>query len=113
MPGVPVDALERAQRFVDLHAGDELFVMANPTTTGIAQLLERLGYQALGTSSAALARSLGRKDGENALTRVEAIEHAKDLAAATNVPISGDFENGYGDDPAAVARPLVRRSRLD
>jgi 2-methylisocitrate lyase-like PEP mutase family enzyme len=106
MPGVPVDALERARRFVDLHAGDELFVMANPTTTGIAQLLERLGYQALGTSSAALARSLGRKDGENALTRVEAIEHAKDLAAATNVPISGDFENGYGDDPAAVAETI-------
>jgi len=49
MTNVPVDACERAQRFVDLHAGDELFVMANPTTTGVAQLLERLGYQALGT----------------------------------------------------------------
>lgn len=107
MTDVPVDVHERAQRFVDLHAGDELFVMANPTTTGIAQLLEHLGYQALGTSSAALARSLGRSDGENALSRVEAIDHAKDLAAATTVPISGDFENGYGDDPAAVAETIT------
>ena len=97
---------ERAQRFVDLHAGDELFVMANPTTTGIAQMLERLGYPALGTSSAALARSLGRRDGENALSRTEAIDHATALAAATTVPISGDFENGYGDDPAAVAETV-------
>jgi 2-methylisocitrate lyase-like PEP mutase family enzyme len=106
MPSVPTDALERAQRFVDLHAGDELFVMANPTTTGIAQLFEQLGYQALGTSSAALARSLGRSDGERALSRAEAIDHAKDLAAATTVPISGDFENGYGDDPRAVAETI-------
>ena len=66
-------ALERAQRFIDLHAGDELFVMANPTNTGIAAMLEQLGYVALGTSSAALARSLGRRDGENAVVIHEAV----------------------------------------
>lgn len=106
MTQVPADARERAQRFVDLHDGDDLFVMANPTNTGIARLLENLGYPALGTSSAALARSLGRRDGENALTRTEAIDHAKELAAATSVPISGDFENGYGDAPDAVAATI-------
>lgn len=99
-------ALERAQTFVDLHAGDDLFVMANPTTVGIAVLLERLGFPALGTSSAALARSLGRRDGERALTRDEAVEHAAQVAAATTVPISGDFENGYGDDPASAAETV-------
>ena len=97
---------ERAQRFVELHAAGKLLVMANPTTIGSAQMLEQLGYPALGTSSAALARSLGRRDGENALTRDEAIDHAKALAAATTVPISGDFENGYGDDPSAVAETV-------
>ena len=106
MAQVPVDAHERAQRFVDLHAGDDIFVMANPTNTGIAQLLEKLGFPALGTSSAALARALGRRDGENALTRSEAIDHAKEMAAATSLPISGDLENGYGDDPAAVAETI-------
>lgn len=106
MSDMTEDAVGRAQRFVDLHHGDDLFVMANPTTTGNAQLLERLGYPALGTSSAALARSLGRRDGENALTRDEAIDHAVALATATTVPISGDFENGYGDDPAAVAETI-------
>ena len=98
--------LERAQRFADLHAGSDLFVMANPTTVGSAKMLESLGYAALGTSSAALARSFGRRDGENALSRDEAISHGIEIAAATTVPISGDFENGYGDDPEAVAETI-------
>jgi len=97
---------ERAKHFVDLHHGDEIFVMANPTTVGNAMLLEQLGYQALGTSSAALARSLGRRDGTRALTRTEAIEHATDIAAVTSVPISGDFEHGYGDDPSDIAETV-------
>jgi len=104
-------AAERAQRFVDLHQGDDLFVMANPTTIGNAVLLQELGYQALGTSSAALARSLGRQDGTRALTRNEAIDHATLMASATTVPISGDFENGYGDDPADVAETV--RASID
>ena len=98
--------LERAQRFVDLHQGDELFVMANPTTVGTAVMLEQLGYPALGTSSAALARSFGRQDGCRAVTREEAVAHAADMVAATTVPVSGDFENGYGDEPAAVAETV-------
>ena len=98
---------ERAQRFVDLHAGDDLFVMANPTTVGVAVTLEQLGYVALGTSSAALARSMGRADGTRALSRAEAISHAVDVAMATTIPVSGDFENGYGDDPAAVAQTVA------
>ncbi|MEM7095582.1 MAG: isocitrate lyase/phosphoenolpyruvate mutase family protein [Actinomycetota bacterium] len=100
------DATSRAQAFVDLHRGDDLFVMANPTTVGIARMLENLGFPALGTSSAALARSLGRQDGCRAVTRDEAIEHAVAMAAVTTVPISGDFENGYGDEPAEVAETV-------
>lgn len=98
-----MNSTERAERFVALHAQDELFVMANPPTIGIAVLLERAGFAAMGTSSAALARSFGREDGCRAVTRDEAVNHAVAMHAATTVPISGDFENGYGDDPAEVA----------
>jgi len=101
-----VSATERAQRFVDLHAGDELFVMANPPNVGLAVMLEQMGYPALGTSSAALARFLGRNDGERAVSRSEAIAHATDFATATTVPISGDLENGYGDAPDDVAQTI-------
>lgn len=98
---------ERAQRFVDLHHGDELFVMANPTTVGTARMLEELGYPALGTSSAALARSFGRSDGCRAVSRDEAVAHAVEIHQATTVPISGDFENGYGDAPEEVAATVT------
>ena len=98
-----MNATERAERFVELHAQDELFVMANPTTIGIAVLLEQAGFKALGTSSAALARSFGREDGCRAVSRDEAVDHAAAMHAATTIPISGDFENGYGDEPAEVA----------
>ncbi len=86
-----------------MHHGDELLVMANPTNIGTAMILEQIGFRALGTSSAALARSLGRSDGLNQLSRSESIEHAAGIAAHTSVPVSGDFENGYGDDPVDVA----------
>lgn len=98
---------DRARRFVELHQGDELFVMANPPNAGVAVLLESLGYQALGTSSAALARSLGREDGTNAVSRAEAIDHAVEVHSVTTVPISGDFENGYGDDPSECAATVA------
>lgn len=105
------DARNRAQRFVDLHQGDEVFVMANPTTVGIARQLEGLGFVALGTSSAALARSMGREDGCRALSRDEAVAHAREMHEATTVPISGDFENGYGDDPSEAAATV--RAAID
>lgn len=104
-------AAERAERFVELHRQDELFVMANPTTIGIAALLEQAGFKALGTSSAALARSFGRNDGCRAVSRDEAVAHAAAMHAATTVPISGDFEHGYGDDPTEVAATV--RAAID
>lgn len=96
-------ALERAQRFADMHAGPELFVMANPTSVGVAQLLEGLGCKAFGTSSSALAFAHGQPDGQGRVSRAQSIAHAVEIAASTTVPISGDFENGYGDSPDDVA----------
>lgn len=80
--------------------------MANPSTVGTAIILEELGYLALGTSSAALARAMGRQDGCRAVARHEAIAHAELMASVTTIPISGDFENGYGDAPADVAETV-------
>lgn len=99
-------AADRAQRFVEMHQRDGLFVMANPPNAGVAVWLEQAGYTAFGTSSAALARAMARRDGTRAVSRHEAIAHAVDIAAATTVPVSGDFENGFGDEPAAVAETV-------
>ena len=60
---------------------------------------------ALATSSAAFAFTLGRPDMGH-VTREEALKHAEDLVRATDLPVSGDFENGFADDPDGVAKTI-------
>src|SRR5207253_9912137 len=87
-------------------AGPRAFVIANAFDAGSARLLERLGFQALATSSGAAAGVLGRKDGE--LSRDEALAHARAIAEATELPVSADLENGFGDSTGAVAETIRR-----
>jgi 2-methylisocitrate lyase-like PEP mutase family enzyme len=94
---------EKAARFRALHEGPA-FVIPNPWDIGSARLLEGLGFQALATSSAASASAIGRKDG--ALTRSQALEHARLIVGATDLPVSADLENGFGDSPEAVAETV-------
>jgi len=95
---------ERAERFRVLHAGPGAFVIANAWDTGSAKILEGLGFPAVATSSAAAAMAIGKKDGQ--LTREEALAHAGDVVRATEVPVSADLENGFGDRPEAVAETV-------
>ena len=68
-----------------------------------ALLLKKAGFKALGTSSAALASSLGRLDGRHAVSLQEHLDHAALMGKLTDLPINGDFEDGYGATPADVA----------
>ncbi len=91
--------------FRALHEG-EPFLIPNPWDAGSARLLESLGFAALATSSAALAFSFGRKDGEATLDEV--VEHAADVDRVTELPLSVDLENGYGPEPEDAARAIER-----
>jgi len=91
--------------FRALHIPGEPFILANAWDIGSAKMLAGLGAQAIATSSAAHAFTLGRPDGGN-VTRDEALAHAQDLVAATPLPVSGDFENGFGDDPETCAETV-------
>jgi 2-methylisocitrate lyase-like PEP mutase family enzyme len=95
---------DRAQRFVELHEGPGAFVIPNPWDVGTARILAGLGFQALATTSAGHAFSLGRRDG--GVSREEALEHARTIVEATPLPVSADFENGFGDAPAFVAETI-------
>lgn len=92
--------------FRALHERDGVFVMPNPWSIGSAKLLESLGFEALATTSSGHAYSIGRADGVRAVDRDEALQHAAELCAATSLPINGDLERGYGDDPTAVAETI-------
>lgn len=99
--------MDLRRRFRDLHRTP--FVIPNPWDVGSARILASLGFQALATSSAGFANSLGRPDG--GVTRGQALEHARQIAAATPLPVSADLENGFGDSPELVAETVVMASR--
>lgn len=87
-----------------LHARSTAFVIPNPWDVGTARLLAALGFEALATTSAGCAFALGVPD--NRIERAQAIEHVRLLAQATDLPLSADLENGFGDDPDTVAETI-------
>src|SRR5262245_2901717 len=97
---------DRAAAFKSLHAGPGVFLIPNPWDAGSAKVLAQLGFKALATTSAGLAFSLGRPDGEGAVGRDEALAHARAIVAATDLPVSADLENGFGDAPEACAETV-------
>ncbi len=93
-----------AQRFCKLHEGPGAFIIPNPWDAGSARILASLGFQALATSSAGFAFSIGRKDG--AITREEAIAHVRAIAEATGLPVSADLENCFAHEPDKAAETI-------
>ncbi|MFT7548828.1 MAG: 2-methylisocitrate lyase-like PEP mutase family enzyme [Candidatus Azotimanducaceae bacterium] len=96
---------EKCASFETLHRG-ETFIIPNPWDAGSAKILKGLGYKALATTSAGLAYTLGRADGNVSLAEKEA--HCKLLVTVTSIPINADFENGFADDPETVAINVLK-----
>jgi len=88
---------------MELHTRDGGLVMPNAWDAVSALILADAGFEAIGTSSAALAASLGRTDGRHLVGRDEHLGHARLLARVTGLPVNGDFEDGYGRTPEDVA----------
>src|ERR1044071_8548417 len=101
---MPVSQDEKATRFRALHDGPGAFVIPNPWDVGSALVLAGLGFEALATSSAASAGAMGRRDG--GLARGEALDHARSIVDATDLPVSADLEKGFGDQPEIVAETV-------
>jgi 2-methylisocitrate lyase-like PEP mutase family enzyme len=95
---------EKGERFQALHARPGAFVIANAWDAGSARLLAGLGFEALATSSSAMAGTLGRRDGQ--VSREEALAHAEAIARATVLPVAADLENGYGHAPEEAAETI-------
>jgi 2-methylisocitrate lyase-like PEP mutase family enzyme len=97
---------ERRTRFRELHARDGIFVMPNAWDEGSARLLAWSGFQAIATTSAGFAWTLGRND-QN-VTLDELVAHVERLAAATDLPLSVDSERLFAPDPEGVAESVRR-----
>ena len=92
-------------RFRALHAREQLFVMPNPWDIGSARLLASCGFEALATTSAGFAWSIGKVD--QTVTRDELVAHVASLAAATSLPLNVDSERCFPDDPGGVAETVA------
>ncbi|AWO00826.1 2-methylisocitrate lyase [Chitinophaga alhagiae] len=101
-------AYQRALAFRALHERPGIFIAPNPWDAGSAKMLASLGFEALATTSAGLAFSLGKPDGQGAVTREETLKNIQDIIAATALPVSADLENGYGDKPESCAETIVQ-----
>lgn len=99
--------IELGRRFRRLHERGT-FLMPNAWNAGSALLFESAGFEAVGTTSAGIAFSLGKADTAGVLTIDEALDEAARIAGAVSVPVNVDAENGYGESPEAVA-DCIRR----
>jgi 2-methylisocitrate lyase-like PEP mutase family enzyme len=95
---------EKALRFQKLHERQGAFLIPNPWDAGSARILAGLGFEAFATSSGASAAVFGRRDGK--LSRDETLDQARTIVQATDLPVSADMENGFGDSPDFVAETI-------
>src|SRR3984893_19543542 len=96
---------EKGSHCFGLHQRHRAFIIPNPWDAGTARLLERMGFESLATTSAGYAFSVGKPD--NAVGRAETLAHVAAIVAATNLPVSADLENGFGDSPKVVAETIA------
>ncbi len=96
--------VEKGLAFRALHQRPRAFIIPNPWDVGTARLLAHLGFEALATTSAGYAFSIGQPD--NTVGRDAMIRHVAEIASATDLPVSADLENGFGDAPEIVAETI-------
>lgn len=98
--------------FKELHDRTGAFVMPNAWDAGSARILTSLGFEAIATTSAGFAFSIGRRDSIQGLTRDEVLENAQSIVQATELPVSADLEEGFGVSPDACAEAVKAASTI-
>ncbi len=97
---------EKFQSFEALHERPGVFIIPNPWDAGTARILTALGFEALATTSAGFAFSIGRRDAVAGLTRDEVLGNARSIVDATHLPVSADLEDGFGGAPETCAETI-------
>ena len=101
------DQKAKADLFRELHDDKKLLVLPNVWDAAGARMLEHLKYPAVATASAAIAFSLGYDDGQR-VTFETMLDVIRRVAAAVDVPVTADVEQGYADAPDALAANMRR-----
>ncbi len=99
----------KAERFLAMHSGPELLVLANAWDVCSARLFELEGFRAIGTTSAGIAATLGYPDGQH-MSLAETADVVNRITKRVRVPVSADIEAGYSeavDGVAAAAKTVL------
>src|SRR6185437_8982049 len=96
--------VEQGRKFRALPERDRAFIIPNPWDIGTARLLAHFGFEALATTSMGYAFSVGKRD--NSVNQQQIIRHIAEIASATDLPVSADLENGFGDAPEKTAETI-------
>ena len=96
--------LHKGAAFYALHQRLGAFIIPNPWDVGTARILAYLGFEALATTSAGYAFSAGRPD--SSMGREETLRHVAELVSATDLPVSADLEDAFGDSPDDAAETI-------
>ena len=100
---------EKAEAFARLHELGSCFVIPNPWDLGSARLLEHLGFPALASSSAGFAFSIAKSD--LAVSKASLMSHLSGLCQVTQLPVSADLQNGFGNDPEDAAVAILQAAK--
>lgn len=103
---------EKYAAFLAIHERPGAFVVANPWDAGSSRILTALGFEALATTSAGFAFSVGRRDSSAALSRDAVLDNARAIVEATHLPVTADLEDGFGAAPDACALTIARASEI-
>lgn len=100
------DVETKYETFLKLHQREGTFVVPNPWDAGSARILTALKFEALATTSAGFAFAIGRRDSFGSLTREEVLGNARSIVEATDLPVTADLEEGFGQSPEACAETI-------
>ena len=103
---------QKYNAFKALHERAGTFVIPNPWNAGTAKILTALGFEALATTSAGYAFSIGQEDSASDLTRDGVLANAKEIVEATHLPVSADLQNGFGPSPETCSETVRLASSI-
>src|SRR5271156_2657303 len=103
---------EKYKTFLALHERPGIFLIPNPYNAGTAKILTALGFEALATTSAGYAFSIGQEDSTANLTRDGMLANAKEIVEATHLPVSADLQNGFGPSPEFCSETIRLASAI-
>jgi len=103
---------QKYKAFKALHERNRTFVIPNPWNAGTAKILTALGFEALATTSAGYAFSVGQQDSTANLTRDGILANAKEIVEATHLPVSADLQDGFGPSPESCANTIHLASAI-